>query len=105
MPAIDARLVGTNPDGGGRWALAREKPEKLSLLAFYRGIFCPICRTWVADLDRRVRQLTPPGASGRHTNDRGAPLALREAGAQLLARSADVTVDDEAHPAFARILA
>jgi hypothetical protein len=59
----------------------------------------------VADLDRRVRQLTSPGASGRRANDRGAPLALREAGAQLLVRSADVTVDDETHPAFARILA
>lgn len=51
MPAIDARLV-----GGGRWALAREKPEKLALLAFYRGIFCPICRTWMTDLDRLAPQ-------------------------------------------------
>ena len=49
MPAIDARLV-----GGGRWALAREKSAKLSLLAFYRGIFCPICRVWLGDLDRLV---------------------------------------------------
>ncbi len=58
MPAIDARLA-----GGGRWALAQEKPEKLSLLAFYRGIFCPICANWVADLDRLVPEFQKRGTS------------------------------------------
>lgn len=58
MPAIDARLV-----GGGRWALAREKAEKLALLAFYRGIFCPVCRTWLADLERLVPELERRGVS------------------------------------------
>jgi peroxiredoxin len=58
MPAIDARLV-----GGGRWALAQEKPAKLALLAFYRGIFCPICRVWMTDLDRLVPQFEKRGVS------------------------------------------
>lgn len=58
MPAIDARLA-----AGGRWALAREKPDKLALLAFYRGIFCPICRNWVADLDRLVPEFEKRGVS------------------------------------------
>jgi peroxiredoxin len=58
MPAIDARLA-----GGGRWALAQEKPEKLSLLAFYRGIFCPICRTWLSDLNKLVPEFEKRGVS------------------------------------------
>ena len=58
MPAIDARLA-----GGGKWALAREKAEKLALLAFYRGIFCPICRVWLADLDRLVPEFEKRGVS------------------------------------------
>jgi peroxiredoxin len=58
MPAIDARLV-----GGGRWALAREKPEKLSLLAFYRGIFCPVCRVWLGELDRLAPEFKKRGVS------------------------------------------
>jgi peroxiredoxin len=58
MPAIDARLA-----GGGRWALAREKPERLALLAFYRGAFCPICRVWVSDLDRLVPEFEKRGVS------------------------------------------
>ena len=62
MPAIDARLAGGTA-GGSRWALAREKPEKLSLLAFYRGIFCPLCRLWLADLDRLVPEFEKRGVS------------------------------------------
>ena len=58
MPAIDAKIV-----GGGPWALAREKPEKLALLAFYRGAFCPICRVWLGDLDRLVPEFEKRGVS------------------------------------------
>lgn len=59
MPALDARLAGK----GAKWTLAQEKPEKLSLLAFYRGIFCPICRVWIAELDRLVPQFEKRGVS------------------------------------------
>ena len=62
MPALDARLV-IDGKGGGRWLLAREKPSKLALLAFYRGIFCPICRVWLADLDRLVPEFEKRGVS------------------------------------------
>ena len=56
MPAIDAELV-----GGGTWHLAGENPEALSLVAFYRGLFCPVCRDWVADLDRLVPEFEGRG--------------------------------------------
>ena len=62
MPAIDARLV-RGTAGGSHWALAREKPRTLSLLAFYRGIFCPICRVWLGDLDRLVPEFEQRGVS------------------------------------------
>lgn len=58
MPAIDARLA-----GGGRWALAREKVDKLALLVFYRGVFCPVCRTWLADLERLLPEFERRGVS------------------------------------------
>jgi len=49
--------------GGGRWALAREKAEKLALLVFYRGVFCPVCRTWLADLERLLPEFEKRGVS------------------------------------------
>ena len=58
MPEIGARLV-----GGGRWTLSAEKPKKLALLAFYRGIFCPICRNWLNDLDKLVPEFDKRGVS------------------------------------------
>jgi hypothetical protein len=73
----------------------------------------------VSDLDQRVRQLGPPaGALSRrgrrngdapsngHTTGSELPTAsLRTRGAELLLQAADVGLDDEIHPAYARILA
>lgn len=92
MPAIDARLA-----SGGRWALAQEKPEKLSLLAFYRGIFCPICRVWLSDLDRLVPQFTKRGVSVIALScDRkdGAEKALQDWGLKNLRVGYKLDVED-----------
>jgi peroxiredoxin len=62
MPALESRLV-QKRDAGGRWALAQEKPARLALLAFYRGAFCPVCRAWLADLDRLVPEFERRGVS------------------------------------------
>jgi peroxiredoxin len=47
MPAIEAQLA-----GGGEWRLAEEHPAKLTLLVFYCGLRCPICRRWLGKLAR-----------------------------------------------------
>jgi hypothetical protein len=54
----------------------------------------------VSDLEQRMERLPEPGASrnGNHVAE------LKERGAELLARSATVDEDDEAHPAYERIL-
>jgi hypothetical protein len=59
----------------------------------------------VQDLDNRIRQLAP-GPAGRMRTNARAPNSpsLREQGAELLRQSADVSADDEIHPAYARIL-
>ncbi|WP_205699616.1 Abi-alpha family protein [Conexibacter sp. SYSU D00693] len=67
----------------------------------------------VADLDERVARVAPRPVFDRNGNGNGAAAAddalptLRDLGAQLLARSADVDAADDpvqAHPAYARIL-
>ncbi len=55
----------------------------------------------VTDLDDRVRQLMPGRPRPETREPRG---TLREQGAELLRRSADVNAEDGAHPAYARIL-
>jgi peroxiredoxin len=62
MPAMSARLLdGKSADA--EWTIDGERPERLALLAFYRGVFCPICATWVADLDKLVPQFEQRGVS------------------------------------------
>jgi hypothetical protein len=61
----------------------------------------------IQDLDNRVRQLLPGPGSRMRAAARGEPAtdrSLREQGADLLRQSADVGVEDGAHPAYARIL-
>ncbi len=55
----------------------------------------------VTDLEQRLGRLPEPGAERRNGNHRA---ELKERGAELLARSATVEEDQEAHPAYERIL-
>jgi hypothetical protein len=62
----------------------------------------------IQDLDNRVRQLMPGPASRMRAAARAEPgteRSLRAQGAELLRTSADVSAEDGAHPAYARILA
>lgn len=36
--------------GGGRWRLSDQKPKHFTMLAFYRGMHCSICREYLGDL-------------------------------------------------------
>jgi hypothetical protein len=62
----------------------------------------------VADLDDRVRQMAPSSATfsrrGRRNGNEPEEVSLRAQGAELLRQAADVSADEHAHPAFARIL-
>lgn len=38
----------------GDWNLAAQQPEQFSLILFYRGLHCPICKAQLRDLDRKL---------------------------------------------------
>lgn len=46
---------------GGRWTLSERKPERFSLLVFYRGLHCPICKGWLGELDRLLSDFSRRG--------------------------------------------
>lgn len=54
-PPLQVDLV-----GGGRFVLAEAHPERFTL-GFYRGWHCPICRGYLAQLDRAVGELARLG--------------------------------------------
>lgn len=49
VPALDVPLV-----GGGRWSFDRRTPENFYMVVFYRGLHCPICSRYLADLAGRL---------------------------------------------------
>ncbi|MDP6572484.1 MAG: peroxiredoxin-like family protein [Rhodospirillales bacterium] len=38
---------------GGAWKLSESAPENFTMVAFYRGLHCPICAGYLGDLDRK----------------------------------------------------
>ena len=38
--------------GGGSWALEDQQPENFTMLVFYRGLHCPVCATYMKELQR-----------------------------------------------------
>ena len=46
---------------GGDWNLSERSPKDFSMIAFYRGLHCPICKTYLRDLDRKVEDFSARG--------------------------------------------
>ncbi|AXI78866.1 peroxiredoxin-like family protein [Peterkaempfera bronchialis] len=58
VPSLDVALV-----GGGRWVLAEQRPDRFSLVVFYRGVHCPMCRAHVTELDGLVDAFAEVGVT------------------------------------------
>jgi len=37
----------------GQWSLAAQSPKLFSLIVFFRGLHCPVCKPYVRELDRQ----------------------------------------------------
>jgi peroxiredoxin len=47
--------------GGDDWSLGESRPEHFSFVFFYRGYHCPICRSYLRSIDRKVSDLSSMG--------------------------------------------
>ena len=74
-PALIVDLV-----GGGRFDLAAETPENFTMVIFYRGHHCPVCKGYLQKLNGLIGQCDDAGLS---------VVALSMNGAELAAKSAE----------------
>ena len=44
-PALSLPLV-----GGGTWTLANQSPKNFTMVIFYRGLHCPVCKMYLEKL-------------------------------------------------------
>jgi peroxiredoxin len=46
---------------GGRWRLSARSPERFTMIVFYRGLHCPVCKQYLRDLERHVEEFQARG--------------------------------------------
>ena len=46
---------------GAIWSLATATPERFSLIVFYRGLHCPICATYLTELNKLLPEFATRG--------------------------------------------
>ncbi|MEW4486505.1 peroxiredoxin-like family protein [Thalassoglobus sp. JC818] len=56
VPELSVKTV-----GGSEWTLADQQPENFTFVFFYRGLHCPICKTYLRSIDRKVGELKAMG--------------------------------------------
>lgn len=58
VPALSLPTV-----GGSRWTLAEQQPQNFTLVVFYRGQHCPVCRAYLSELNRLHGEFVARGVS------------------------------------------
>lgn len=49
--------------GGGRWSLAEQQPQNFTMVVFYRGLHCPVCRRYTTELNAMIGEFGKRGVS------------------------------------------
>lgn len=58
VPALNFPLV-----GGGTWSMDAQKPEHFTMIVFYRGYHCPICKNQLTDLLAKKEDFAAAGVN------------------------------------------
>ena len=58
VPELEVATV-----GGDTWKLSEQTPENFSLVVFYRGFHCPVCRSYLRDLQEHLEKLSDLGVT------------------------------------------
>jgi hypothetical protein len=55
-PPLEVKLL-----DGSTWRLEDAKPASFEMIVFYRGLHCPICKTYLSDLEAKLPEFTSRG--------------------------------------------
>jgi len=58
VPPLDVGLA-----DGGTFDIAAEKPASFTLIVFYRGLHCPICKTQLRELESKLDEFDKRGVA------------------------------------------
>src|SRR6516165_6616521 len=63
VPRQPVPPLNVNLAGGGSFDLRSEKPAHFTLLLFYRGLHCPICKTQLRELESKLDEFDKRGVA------------------------------------------
>ena len=49
--------------GGGAWVLSDQTPQHFTMVVFYRGLHCPVCKNYLGTLNSMMDQISELGFS------------------------------------------
>jgi peroxiredoxin len=55
-PPLDVKLL-----DGSTWRLSDAKPDNFTMVVFYRGLHCPICKTYLNELEAKLPEFARRG--------------------------------------------
>jgi peroxiredoxin len=58
VPALSLPTV-----AGRQWTLGTDQPPQFTLIVFYRGLHCPVCRAYLSELNRLHADFTARGVA------------------------------------------
>jgi peroxiredoxin len=61
MPRQPVPALSLETLGGGRVTLADQTPDRFTMVVFYRGYHCPVCRKYVTELDGLMPEFAARG--------------------------------------------
>lgn len=48
---------------GEQWSLSKQQPQNFTMIVFYRGYHCPVCKPYLRELDRRTSEFEELGVN------------------------------------------
>lgn len=56
LPRRPTPMLSVNTVSGKTWTLSDQVPERFTMVVFYRGLHCPVCRTYISELDKLLEE-------------------------------------------------
>ncbi len=61
LPQARTPELSVDTVGGDRWTLSEQRPEHFTMVVFYRGDRCPLCRKQLQELERMLPEFRAAG--------------------------------------------
>ncbi len=63
LPRRPVPALSVPTTGGARWTLNEDPPRAFTMVVFYRGLHCPICGRYLAELEGRLDDFSQRGVT------------------------------------------